>query len=63
MSISHSIVEPVIMSTNNLQIRRALGDFGVPIAIIIMVTLDYCIDDTFTQKLNMPSGLQVNWLH
>jgi hypothetical protein len=51
------------MSTNNLQIRRALGDFGVPIAIIIMVTLDYCIDDTFTQKLNMPSGLQVNWLH
>uniref|UniRef100_T1INN8 Anion exchange protein n=1 Tax=Strigamia maritima TaxID=126957 RepID=T1INN8_STRMM len=37
--------------------RRALGDFGVPIAIIIMVTLDYLIHETYTQKLQVPSGL------
>eukprot|EP00095_Tigriopus_kingsejongensis_P009937 maker-scaffold1000_size72005-snap-gene-0.9 protein:Tk09937 transcript:maker-scaffold1000_size72005-snap-gene-0.9-mRNA-1 annotation:"anion exchange" len=40
-------------------IRRALGDFGVPIAIVIMVALDFFVDDTFTQKLEVPSGLQV----
>eukprot|EP00094_Tigriopus_californicus_P004373 TCALIF_04214-PA protein Name:"Similar to SLC4A2 Anion exchange protein 2 (Cavia porcellus)" AED:0.09 eAED:0.09 QI:384/0.70/0.66/0.88/0.88/0.83/18/317/1415 len=40
-------------------IRRALGDFGVPIAIVIMVAMDYFIDDTFTQKLDVPAGVQV----
>ena len=39
--------------------RRALGDFGVPIAIVIMVLLDYSAGDTFTQKLNVPEGLDV----
>ena len=39
--------------------RRALGDFGVPIAIVIMVLLDYGAGDTFTQKLKIPDGLAV----
>uniref|UniRef100_A0A665V966 Anion exchange protein n=1 Tax=Echeneis naucrates TaxID=173247 RepID=A0A665V966_ECHNA len=29
--------------------RRVIGDFGVPIAILIMVLVDYSIDDTYTQ--------------
>ena len=41
------------------QARRALGDFGVPIAIVIMVLIDYSISDTYTEKLNVPEGLQV----
>jgi len=39
--------------------RRALGDFGVPIAIVIMVLLDYGAGDTFTEKLRVPDGLDV----
>ena len=39
-------------------IRRALGDFGVPLAILIMVLLDYSVNDIFTEKLQVPSGLQ-----
>ncbi|XP_068216025.1 anion exchange protein 3 [Palaemon carinicauda] len=38
-------------------IRRALGDFGVPLSIVLMVSLDYLIDDTYTDKLTMPEGL------
>jgi solute carrier family 4 anion exchanger 2 len=37
--------------------RRALGDFGVPIAIITMVTLDYLVPQTYTEKLQVPEGL------
>jgi len=40
-------------------VRRALGDFGVPIAIVIMVLIDYSFDDTFTEKLSVPSGISV----
>jgi len=40
-------------------VRRALGDFGVPIAILIMVLIDWSISDTYTEKLNVPAGLQV----
>ncbi|XP_056642113.1 band 3 anion transport protein isoform X1 [Diorhabda sublineata] len=36
--------------------RRALGDFGVPIAIIIMVFVDYLVPETYTEKLNVPVG-------
>ncbi|CAH1989911.1 unnamed protein product [Acanthoscelides obtectus] len=36
--------------------RRALGDFGVPIAIVIMVLLDYMVPETYTEKLNVPVG-------
>uniref|UniRef100_A0A1A8ILL6 Anion exchange protein n=1 Tax=Nothobranchius kuhntae TaxID=321403 RepID=A0A1A8ILL6_NOTKU len=39
--------------------RRMIGDFGVPIAILIMVLVDYSIEDTFTQKLSVPNGLSV----
>lgn len=31
------------------QIRRLIGDFGVPIAILVMVLVDYSIRDTYTQ--------------
>ncbi|KAJ8974750.1 hypothetical protein NQ317_017020 [Molorchus minor] len=37
--------------------RRALGDFGVPIAIVLMVFVDYMVPQTYTEKLNVPDGL------
>lgn len=40
-----------------LQARRALGDFGVPIAIVTMVLVDYLVPQTYTDKLNVPDGL------
>jgi len=39
--------------------RKAMGDFGVPIAIVIMVLLDYSAGDTYTEKLKVPEGLDV----
>nr|XP_033801808.1 anion exchange protein 3 isoform X6 [Geotrypetes seraphini] len=39
--------------------RRIIGDFGIPISTLVMVLLDYVIKDTYTQKLNVPSGLSV----
>ncbi|OCT63346.1 anion exchange protein 3 [Xenopus laevis] len=41
------------------QARRVIGDFGIPISILVMVFIDYAITDTYTQKLNVPSGLSV----
>ncbi|XP_053198678.1 LOW QUALITY PROTEIN: anion exchange protein 2b [Scomber japonicus] len=41
------------------RLRRIIGDFGVPIAILIMVLVDYSISDTFTQKLSVPRGFSV----
>ncbi|XP_068939874.1 anion exchange protein 2 isoform X2 [Petaurus breviceps papuanus] len=41
------------------RIRRVIGDFGVPIAILIMVLVDYSVEDTYTQKLSVPSGFSV----
>lgn len=41
------------------RLRRVIGDFGVPIAILIMVLVDYSIKDTYTQKLSVPSGFSV----
>lgn len=38
--------------------RRALGDFGVPIAISTMVFLDVLITDTYTGKVKVPDGFQ-----
>jgi len=40
--------------------RKALGDFGVPIAIVLMVMVDFLCGDTYTKKLNVPFGIQVN---
>ncbi|KAM6107947.1 band 3 anion transport protein [Pterocles gutturalis] len=39
--------------------RRLIGDFGVPISIFIMALADFFIQDTYTQKLNVPRGLEV----
>ncbi|XP_030066758.1 anion exchange protein 3 [Microcaecilia unicolor] len=39
--------------------RRIIGDFGIPISILVMVLVDYAIKDTYTQKLNVSSGLSV----
>ncbi|XP_072269238.1 anion exchange protein 2 isoform X2 [Pyxicephalus adspersus] len=41
------------------RVRRIIGDFGVPIAILIMVLVDFSITDTYTQKLSVPSGFKV----
>lgn len=31
------------------QARRIIGDFGIPISILVMVLVDYSITDTYTQ--------------
>ena len=41
-------------------VRRALGDFGVPLAILLMVLIDYFIEDTYTEKLAIPEGISVS---
>ncbi|KAM6042992.1 LOW QUALITY PROTEIN: band 3 anion transport protein [Theristicus caerulescens] len=41
------------------KVRRLIGDFGVPISIFIMALADFFIKDTYTQKLEVPKGLQV----
>ncbi|KAL0966869.1 hypothetical protein UPYG_G00301180 [Umbra pygmaea] len=41
------------------KLRRMIGDFGVPISILIMVLVDYSVKDTYTQKLNVPTGFSV----
>ncbi|RVE58648.1 hypothetical protein OJAV_G00196320 [Oryzias javanicus] len=41
------------------RLRRIIGDFGVPIAILIMVLVDYSVEDTYTQKLSVPKGFSV----
>jgi len=46
----------IYISLNQLQARRTLGDFGVPIAILTMVLLDYSATDTYTQKIKVPTG-------
>lgn len=38
--------------------RRALGDFGVPIAIVIFVLVDYFVPSVYTDKLRVPAGLE-----
>lgn len=38
--------------------RRALGDFGVPIAIAIFVSVDYLVPAVYTEKLRVPEGLE-----
>lgn len=36
-----------------------MGDFGVPIAIILMVLVSWLTRDTYTEKLDVPSGISV----
>lgn len=47
----------VVVVYQFLQARRALGDFGVPIAIVLMVLVDYLEKGTYTEKLKVPEGL------
>ncbi|XP_072270822.1 band 3 anion transport protein isoform X2 [Pyxicephalus adspersus] len=42
------------------KLRRIIGDFGVPIAILVMVSVDFFIKDTYTKKLSLPKGLSVS---
>ncbi|XP_013124861.2 solute carrier family 4 member 1b (Diego blood group) [Oreochromis niloticus] len=42
------------------KVRRLIGDFGVPIAIVLMTLVDYNVQDTYTQKLIVPKGLTVS---
>ncbi|XP_056672913.1 band 3 anion transport protein [Monodelphis domestica] len=42
------------------KLRRIIGDFGVPISICIMVTVDIFIKDTYTQKLKVPKGFEIS---
>ncbi|KAA8588386.1 hypothetical protein FQN60_001580 [Etheostoma spectabile] len=39
--------------------RRIIGDFGIPISILVSVLVDYSVTDTYTQKLNVPPGFSV----
>nr|XP_020655840.1 anion exchange protein 2 [Pogona vitticeps] len=41
------------------RVRVVIGDFGVPIAILLMVLVDFNIEDTYTQKLSVPDGFSV----
>uniref|UniRef100_UPI00398E5C48 anion exchange protein 3 n=1 Tax=Pristiophorus japonicus TaxID=55135 RepID=UPI00398E5C48 len=41
------------------KVRRIIGDFGVPIAILVMVIVDTSITDTYTEKLNVPLQFSV----
>ncbi|KAL7637649.1 UNVERIFIED_CONTAM: hypothetical protein RMT77_012386 [Armadillidium vulgare] len=39
-------------------IRRALGDFGVPISIFLMCLIGYFINGVYLDRLRMPEGIQ-----
>ncbi|XP_035878694.1 anion exchange protein 3 isoform X4 [Phyllostomus discolor] len=39
--------------------RRIIGDFGIPISILVMVLVNSSITDTYMQKLTVPTGLSV----
>lgn len=38
--------------------RKMIGDFGIPISILIFVLVDFAIKATYTQKLDVPDGLK-----
>jgi len=38
---------------NILQARRIIGDFGIPISILVSVLVDFSITDTYTQVTSM----------
>ncbi|XP_060111244.1 band 3 anion transport protein [Heteronotia binoei] len=42
------------------KLRRVIGDFGVPISIFMMSLADFFVKDTYTQKLQVPKGIQVS---
>ncbi|KAH0626910.1 hypothetical protein JD844_002204 [Phrynosoma platyrhinos] len=55
-----SLIFIVETFTKLIKLRRVIGDFGVPIAIFIMALADFFIEDTYTQKLKVPKGLEVS---
>nr|CAD61187.1 anion exchanger 3 [Leucoraja erinacea] len=40
-------------------VRRTIGDFGIPIAILVMLLVDISVPDTYTEKLNVPLHFSV----
>lgn len=55
--------------TSDYQVRRLIGDFGVPISMFLMIVLDYNIADTYTQVssflfhlLNRRDFLKSRWM-
>ena len=38
-------------------VRRLIGDFGVPISIVVFVLVAYAADDVYTDKLNVPDAI------
>ena len=38
-------------------LRRLIGDFGVPISIIVFVLIDYFAGDVYTEKLSVPDAI------
>ncbi|XP_062907472.1 anion exchange protein 3-like isoform X2 [Mobula hypostoma] len=40
-------------------VRRVIGDFGIPIAILLMLIVDISVTDTYTEKLNVPLHFSV----
>jgi len=40
-------------------VRKGMADFGVPIAIVIMVVVAYFGGDAYTEKLSVPAGISV----
>lgn len=40
-----------------LKVRRIIGDFGIPISILLSVIVDLCIPDTYTQVKMLESKL------
>ena len=39
--------------------RRLIGDFGVPIAILVFVLIDATLGDVYTEKLSVPNAIEV----
>ena len=39
--------------------RRLIGDFGVPIAILVFVLIDFAMGDVYTEKLSVPNAIEV----
>lgn len=57
---------PVIFCSTNfaplfhcLKVRRIIGDFGIPISILLSVIVDLLIPDTYTQVTGLKSDLTV----
>ncbi|XP_072902333.1 anion exchange protein 3-like isoform X2 [Hemitrygon akajei] len=40
-------------------VRRVIGDFGIPIAILLVLIVDISVTDTYTEKLNVPLHFSV----